>query len=29
MVIEIRRGEEPIACPTCARLLVLEDQLRG
>jgi len=29
LVIEIRRGEEPIACPNCARLLVLEDQLRG
>lgn len=28
-VIEIQRGEEPIACPNCARLLVLEDQLRG
>ena len=29
LVIEILRGEEPVACPTCARLLVLEDQLRG
>jgi predicted nucleic acid-binding Zn-ribbon protein len=29
LVIEIQRGEEPVACPTCARLLVLEDQLRG
>ena len=29
LVIEIRRGEEPMPCPNCARILVLEDQLRG
>jgi predicted nucleic acid-binding Zn-ribbon protein len=29
LVIEIQRGAEPIACPTCARLLVLEESLRG
>jgi predicted nucleic acid-binding Zn-ribbon protein len=29
LVIEIQRGAEPIACPMCARLLVLEDSLRS
>jgi predicted nucleic acid-binding Zn-ribbon protein len=28
LVIEIRRGEDAIACPNCTRILVLEDQLR-
>jgi predicted nucleic acid-binding Zn-ribbon protein len=28
-VIEIKRGEEPISCPNCTRILVLEEQLRG
>jgi predicted nucleic acid-binding Zn-ribbon protein len=27
-VIELRRSEDPIPCPNCARLLVLEDHLR-
>jgi hypothetical protein len=28
-VIEIQRGEEPISCPNCNRILALEEQLRG
>jgi predicted nucleic acid-binding Zn-ribbon protein len=29
VVIEIRRAAEPISCPNCNRILVLEEQLRG
>jgi predicted nucleic acid-binding Zn-ribbon protein len=28
-VIEIKRGAEPISCPNCTRIQVLEEQLRG
>jgi hypothetical protein len=29
VVIEIQRAAEPISCPNCNRILVLEEQLRG
>jgi len=29
VLIEIQRAAEPISCPNCNRILVLEEQLRG